>query len=172
MRRIRYSVAMSLDGFIAGPNGEIDWIVEDAEIDFSEILSGFDTLLMGRKTYDTAMSMGPGGMPPMKAVVVSRTLRAEDHPDVTIISDNLHEAVKRLQSEPGKDIWLFGGGELFRNLLDAGLVDGVETAIIPVVLGGGLPMLPPGGHRATLKLNKHRLYAKSGIMILDYDVVR
>lgn len=172
MRRIRYSVAMSLDGFIAGPNGEIDWIVEDSEIDFSEILSGFDTLLMGRKTYDTAMSMGPGGMPPMKAVVVSRTLRAEEHPDVTIISDDVHNAVKQLQCESGKDIWLFGGGELFRNLLDAGLVDGVETAIIPVVLGGGLPMLPPGGSRATLKLNKHRLYAKSGIMILDYDVVR
>jgi len=172
MRRIRYSVAMSLDGFIAGPNGEIDWIVEDSEIDFSEILSGFDTLLMGRKTYDTAMSMGPSGMPPMKAVVVSRTLRAEDHPDITIISDNLHEAVKRLQSEPGKDIWLFGGGELFRNLLDSGLVDGVETAIIPVVLGGGIPMLPHGGQRATLKLVKHRLYASSGIMILDYLVVR
>jgi dihydrofolate reductase len=118
MRRIRYSVAMSLDGFIAGPNGEIDWIVEDAEIDFSEMLAGFDTLLMGRKTYDTAIAMGPGGMPPMKAVVVSRTLRAEDHPDVTIISDNVHEAVTRLRSEPGKDIWLFGGGELFRSLLE------------------------------------------------------
>ncbi len=170
MRCIVYSVAMSLDGFIAGPQGEFDWIVMDPEIDFDAMTNRFDTLLMGRGTFAAAQAMGTGGMPGMKTVVVSSTLRPEDHPDVTIISNQVEAAVERLRAEPGKDVWLFGGGVLFRSLLDAGLVDTVEVAIIPVVIGGGLPMLPPGGKRAKLKLINSKIYPQTGTVLLEYAV--
>src|SRR5207245_2816129 len=98
------------------------------------IFSRFDTLLMGRRTFEYSLSQGSGGsMPGMRVVVVSRTLRQQDHPGVTIVGENVNEAVTRLRSEPGKDIWLFGGGSLFRSLLDARLVDRVEVAVIPVL---------------------------------------
>lgn len=173
MRRIRYAVAMSLDGYIAGPNGESDWIVMDPEIDFGALMSSFDTILMGRRTLEATKSQGGGGgMPGMKAVVVSRTLRQEDYPKLTIIGDNLKAQVNKLREEPGKDIWLFGGGLLFQSLIDARLVDTVEVAVIPVLLGGGIPLLPPGGKRANLKLTSSKLYKKTGTMSLEYAVVR
>ncbi|MFL6231591.1 MAG: dihydrofolate reductase family protein [Thermoanaerobaculia bacterium] len=168
MRRIRYSVAASLDGYIAGPNGEFDWIIQDPEIDFSAMFAQFDTFLVGRRTFET-MSGGPklDG----KVIVFSRTLRQEDHPDVTIVAGNEREILDALRKEPGKDIWLFGGGELFRSLLDAGLVDTVEVAIIPVLLGGGLPLLPSPAQTAKLKLTGHRVYEATGIVSLRYEVV-
>src|SRR5262245_59119925 len=120
MRRVCYAVAMSLDGYVAGPNGEADWIIMDPEFDFRSLMSRFDTVLMGRKTFEVARAHGGGAaMPGTKSIVVSRTLRPQDHPDVAIIGDNLNESVGRLRAEPGKDIWLFGGGELFRSLLAA-----------------------------------------------------
>jgi dihydrofolate reductase len=169
MRRIWYSVAMSLDGYIAGPNGEYDWIIMDPEIDFGAMMSRFDTLLMGRGTYAAAQAMGQGGMPGMKTVVVSTTVRAEDHPHVTVISTDVKQAVERLRGESGKDIWLFGGGKLFRSLLNAGLVDVIELAIIPVVIGGGVPMLPPGEGQTKLKLTHSKIY-QTGIVLLEYSV--
>jgi dihydrofolate reductase len=106
----------------------------------------------------------------MKTVVVSRTLKAADHPGVTVIADGLADAVKALKAQPGKDIWLFGGGELFRSLASLGLVDRVEVAVVPVLLGGGTPMVPPPFAQTRLKRDGHRLYKKSGIMLLEYSV--
>src|SRR5688572_9149752 len=138
MRRIRYAVAMSLDAYIAGPNGESDWIIMDPEIDFGEMFKSFDTILMGRRTFEVATNRGGNGpMPGMKTIVVSRTMRPEDYPKITIVADRVEETLARLRAEPGKDIWLFGGGSLFRSLLDARLVDTVEVALMPILLGGG-----------------------------------
>ncbi len=170
MRRIRYSVAMSLDGYIAGPNGENDWIIMDPDIDFSAFFSQYDTLLIGRGTYEPMVESGRAGMPGMKAYVISTTLRQEDHPHVTIINENVNERVAALREEAGKDIWLFGGGILFQSLLDFGLVDGVEVAIIPVILGGGIPMLPSALNHAKLQLTSHRIFEKTGTVLLTYTV--
>jgi dihydrofolate reductase len=170
MRRVRYSVAMSLDGYIAGPKGESDWIVIDPDIDFNALFNAFDTILMGRKTYEATKQPGSeGGMPGIQSYVFSHTLRPEDCPGV-IISDSPKETVSELKSRAGKDIWLFGGGSLFHSLLGLGLVDSVEVAMIPVLLGGGVPLLPPPAELAQLKLIKHQVYEKTGTVLLEYAV--
>jgi dihydrofolate reductase len=169
MRTVRYSVAMSLDGYIAGPKGEYDWIIIDPDIDFGAMFKDYDTVLMGRKSYDAAKKHGGYGMPGVKAYVFSKTLRQKDCPDATV-SDDPKETVTALKQNKGKDIWLFGGGELFRSLLELGLVDAIEVAIIPVVLGGGLPMLPSPATLAKLKLTKQRVYDKTGTVLLNYAV--
>lgn len=172
MRQVRYGVAMSLDGYIAGPVGEADWIVMDPDIDFSAMFSRFDTLLMGRKTFTALQAMGgtAGFAPGVRSVVISHTMRQADHPDVTIVND-AEGFVSELKTKPGKDIWLFGGGVLFHSLLNAGLVDGIDVGVIPVLLGEGIPLLPTPAPRTALALRSHRVYEKSGVVALEYDVV-
>ena len=170
-RRVRYQVAMSLDGFIAGPNGEADWIIMDPEIDFNAFYSQFDTLLMGRRSFEAMKAAGGGpSMPGMQVFVFSRTLRQEDNPDVAIV-DNPEKVIAELRAKPGKDVWLWGGGAVFRSLVELELVDTVEVAVIPVLLGEGVPLLPAPTGRVTLNLTGHRLYAKTGIMLLEYAVL-
>ena len=169
MRRVRYSVAMSLDGYIAGPKGEYDWIIIDPDIDFGAMFKGYDAVLMGRKSYEAAKGQGGYGMPGIQAYVFSKTLRQTDCPDA-IVSDNPKDTVTALRSEPGKDIWLFGGGDLFRSMLGLGLVDEMEVAVIPVLLGAGLPMLPTPATLAKLELTKHKVYEKTGTVLLNYHV--
>lgn len=172
MRRIRYQVATSLDGYIAGPKGEADWIIMDPDIDFRALFAQFDTLLVGRRTFEAmggAKQKGKGSvMPGMKVLVFSRTLKQADYPQLTIVRDNAKKVVTALKKESGKDIWLFGGGQLFSSLLDLGLVDTVELGVMPVLLGGGVPLLAPA-KRAKLKLTGHKIY-KSGIIGLEYEV--
>jgi dihydrofolate reductase len=171
MRRLRYSVAMSLDGYIAGPKGEYDWIISDPTIDFGELFKDFDFMVMGRKSFELVRSHGSEGPSfNMGMAVFSRTLKAADYPDVTIISENPALAIGELKNRPGKDIWLFGGGILFRSLLDLHVVDTVELGVIPILLGGGIPLLPQGEMRHSLRLTSCKPYP-SGIVMMAYDVV-
>ena len=169
--RIRFIAAISLDGYIAGPNGEADWIVPDPETNFLSLMAQFDTLLVGRRTFETMVRAKRTTMPGMRTVVLSTTLRQVDYPSVTIIGDGVEAAVKRLRANSQKDVWLFGGGEVFRRLLDAGLVDSVELALEPILLGGGIPLVRAALHRHQLQLAAHRV-SQVGVVHLEYAVRR
>jgi dihydrofolate reductase len=169
-RRLRYQVAATLDGFIAGPQGEYDWIVMDPAIDFAALYREFDTAVMGRGTYETVTAQGgTGAMRGLDVIVFSKTLPAQTRRGVRIVNQDAAQVVASLKQKPGQDIWLFGGGKLFRSLLDAGLVDTVEVAVMPVLLGQGIPLLP-AGPMATLVLAHQRTLRGSGIVVLSYLV--
>ena len=169
-RRVRYQVACSLDGYIAGPNGEADWIVMDPGIDFQAIFDQFDTFLIGRHSFEAMGGSAQRSKPGKVVYVFSRTLRAEDYPGVSIVSDDAGALVEKLRAESGKDIWLWGGGVLFRSLLSLGVVDTVEVAVMPVLLGDGIPLFPSPATRASLRLTNHHVYSKSGIVGLEYSI--
>jgi dihydrofolate reductase len=172
MRLVRFGGAVSLDGYIAGPNGEYDWIVMDPEVDFAAMMKRYDTFLIGRKTFDVMRRMGSDKQktPGIQNIIFSRTLRPADFPK-TRIEDDAVRVVQELRGQPGKDIALFGGGELFRSLLAARLVDHIEVAMIPVLLGGGIPLLPSPAPRAKLAFRKQRVYEKTGTVLLEYEIV-
>lgn len=170
MRKIRYGVAASLDGYIAGPNGEADWIDNDPEVDFAAIWSQFDTLLMGRRTYEAAVQrLGEAAFTGVTTIVFSRTLRQQDQPKATIVPQLTPDWITSLKNQAGRDIWLMGGSRLFRSFLDAGCVDRIEVSVIPVLLGAGIPLLPPPYTPTRLKLLTHQVY-RSGRLSLTYEI--
>jgi len=169
MRHVRYVVAMSLDGYIAGPNGEADWIVGDPTINIAEFFKAFyaqfDIAVMGRRTYELV----GGAIEGMRTYVFSRTLSPGNCEGVTILSENGIEELARLRAEDGRDIWLFGGGRLFGSLASAGLVDSVELGVMPVLLGGGTPLIAGIAERVKLKL-VHSEHSAVGVVSLKYEL--
>jgi dihydrofolate reductase len=173
MRRLRYNFACSLDGFIADADGGYDWIVHDPSIDFEALYAGFDTFVMGRKTWEVMQSMGAanslGAASGRRVIVASRTLA--DTEGLTVVRDGIEAVVAALKAEPSaRDVWLYGGGELAGALFAAGLVDRVEPAVMPVLLSRGIPMLPAGGRHRLALVSRDSL--ASGIQMLVYDVLR
>jgi dihydrofolate reductase len=170
-RRVRYSVAISLDGFIAGPKGEFDWIIMDPAFNFGALLKQFDTYLLGRRTFEVTQQGGAPDMPKgTQTIVFSRTLRQSDYPKV-LIADEVTKTISDLKKKQGKDIWLFGGGELFRSVLDAGLIDTVELAVMPIFLSQGIPLLSAGARSPSLQLTESKTLP-SGIVRLSYNVAK
>jgi len=172
MRRVRYNVAASLDGYIAAADGSYDWIPEDSTIDFGALFANVDTVLLGRTTWNEVVRQAgerawPAGS---RIYVFSTTLRQHEHPDVTVVHGNAADVVAELRAEPGDgDIWLFGGGRLFSSLLAAGQVDRVEVTVVPVLLGGGTPLSVPGTSQSPLRLVDTTRY-QSGLVTLNYEV--
>jgi dihydrofolate reductase len=166
---------MSLDGFIADDKGGTDFLVSDPTYDSAPFFASIDTVLMGRRTYEIAVRQGMRAYPGLQNVVVSRTLRQADYPEVTVLDDHVDRTIAELKRGPGKDIWLCGGGVLFGSLLAADLVDTVELGVSPVLLAcEGTPLLGDN-QRLTqsvrLDLTRHEVLP-SGLLILEYAVRR
>ena len=158
MRRVRFSVAVSLDGYIAGPAGEMDWLVwsDDAAARAKAHWQGFDTVLLGRKTYEVAARSGqadgdPGGI---RSFIFSRSLTDSPSPHARLVADDAVGFVRALKAEAGQDILLMGGGELAASLIAGGVVDEIGLNVHPVVLGGGAPLFPAGPERLALTLRE------------------
>jgi dihydrofolate reductase len=172
MRRVRYGGAMSLDGYIAGPNGEFDWIVIDPEIDFAAMYASFSGIVMGRRSYEVFTSTGGAAGPSLPTYVYSRTLPEGQRNGLTFARDAVSHVRGLKSAGDGKPLWLWGGADLCRQLVQADLVDGFDVAIIPVLLGAGLPLLAPAGPPLPLRLRSHRVFAATGTLALEYDVLR
>jgi dihydrofolate reductase len=172
-RKVIYGAACSLDGYIVGPNGEVDWLhwSDDVAAISSAVFARIDTILMGRKTYEVAVKMGTRSYPGAANIVFSRTLSPADWPEVTVVSDDAADFVRALQQQPGKDICVMGGGELARSLLAAGLIDEIGANVHPVLLGSGAPLLPAGSGRTALRLRESRVLEHNCVYLM-YDVVR
>ncbi|KAJ0161115.1 hypothetical protein CTA2_6758 [Colletotrichum tanaceti] len=191
LRRLRYNVAVSLDGFIAPLDGTTtDWIAHDdgggGGIDLDALDAQFDTFVMGRKTYERLSNMGElnplRNRPPESLVVVSETLKGEQHPGVTVVSRDFVDRIAALKNAEGRrDIWLMGSGRLAGPCLHAGILDSVETAIMPVMLRKGARMVlvqessspqttTLGGFK--LDLVECRQLEPSGIVRCKYNVSR
>ena len=168
MRQVRYAVAMSLDGYIAGPNGEADWIEMDPTVDvaafFKTFYAQFDTAIMGRLAYEVF----GGAVEGMDTYVFSRTLPPGPRNGVTVLGGDGIARLRTLRRQEGKDIWLFGGGSLFGSLAAAGLVDTAELSVMPVMLGGGLPVISGIKKRVKLRLLSNEQSA--GALTLKYAV--
>jgi dihydrofolate reductase len=185
MRTITYGGAVSLDGFLAGVDGEIDWLhfSDDVQQIMADYWKTVDTMLMGRKTYAVAARSAPerkprrtpskssrASTPKVRTYVFSRTLAAIDDPGVELVSSDAVAFVRGLKERPGGDICLMGGGELAQTMIAAGLVDKVGLNIHPILLGAGIPVFRDPGARVALQLTECRPI-DGGCILATYDVV-
>ena len=170
MRKLILSVAVSIDGFIEGPNGEYDWCVIDQDYNLNEFFKRLDTVFVGRKTYEMSLEMegGPAGFPKFKEYIFSTTLdKVKD--GATLIRGDIKTEVEKIKKERGKDIWLFGGAGLTTSLMNLGLVDELSLAVYPVLLGGGKPLFNNIKDRINLTTVDAKTYS-TGVVSLTYDV--
>ena len=171
MRKVSYGGAVSLDGYFAGPGEAIDWIrwSDDVAAISAESWRGADTMLVGRKTYEFAVrSKRSLAVPSVRTLLFSRSLSEADA-DVELVPGDAAEYVHELKRQAGGNIILMGGGELGASLIKAGLVDEIGFTVHPVLLGGGVPALPPIEQRVELELAEARPIAH-GCVFLRYVV--
>lgn len=169
MRKIVLGLAVSLDGYIEGPNGEYDWCFTDQDYGLNEFFTRVDSVFVGRKTYEMALAEEgqESWMPKMKEYIFSNTL-TEISPKKTLISGDIEKQVREIKSQKGKDIWLFGGAELTNTLMSLELVDEIWLSIHPVLLGGGKPLFNSLKERKWLTLIDSKVY-ESGLVSLKYE---
>lgn len=172
MRKLILGVAVSLDGFIEGPNGEYDWCFTDQDYGLYDFFKRIDSIFMGRKSYEMAQSMGeaPPGFPKLKEYIFSTTL-TEIKAGAVLIKTNIKEEIEKIKKEKGKDIWLFGGASLTTSLINLGVVDEISLAVHPVILGAGKPLFSNINGRVHLKLTDSKTYS-TGLVSLTYALTR
>ena len=175
MRKVKLYIAISLDGKIAGPNDEVDWLdklpnPDKLDYGYHEFYTSMDTTIMGRKTYDMIETFG-GEFPYPNTVnyVVTRDEQLKDNENVKFINDDMMPFVLSLKEREGKDIWLVGGGQLNTSFWNAGLIDEVMVFVMPIVLGEGVDLFGQWPKTQELKLIDSEVYS-TGVCKLVYEV--
>ncbi len=172
MRRVVLGLGISLDGYIARPNGDVDFLFMPKDYSMADFFATIDTAVMGRKTFDIAREMGGGSFgPSMKAYVFSHSLPPGERDGLTFVNQSPATFIVQLRKRPGKDIWLMGGGELARGFLKADLVDELYLGIVPVLIGEGIPLFPSGFPQRNFALVENKTYSK-GLIALKYKRAR
>jgi dihydrofolate reductase len=186
MRKIITSTWVTLDGFVAGPNEEMDWVMFDPEMGKYEddIVSAADTLLLGRVTYESFAGSWPHvpddpavspeekeyarKLNAMRKIVFSKTLPTVEWNNSTLMKGVVPEAITKLKQEPGGDMLIYGSASLVRTLTNSGLIDEYQILVHPIILGGGKPLFQDIRERQKLKLVKTKSFA-SGVIGLSYQ---
>jgi dihydrofolate reductase len=171
MRKLKYHVASTLDGFIAHEDHSVDGFVAEGDHvnDYLESLKNdYDTVLMGRRTYEFGFQFGvTNPYPWMKQYVLSRTTGSSPDANVEVVSDNVVDFVIGLKEMEGKDIYLCGGSELAARLLAEGLIDEITLKLNPVLFGAGLPLFSRISKQTSLELTGSKVYG-NGVILLNY----
>ncbi len=173
MRKVVLGLGISLDGYIARPDGAVDFLFMPKDYSMAPFFATIDTALLGRKTFDAALKMGGGGFSgwSMDFYVFSRSRPAGKRDGVTFTKQSPAALVRQLRKSKGKNIWLMGGGELARDFLKADLVDELYIGMVPVLLGEGIPLFPAGFPQREFSLVENKTFSK-GLIALKYKRVR
>ncbi len=172
MRKVVLGLAVSLDGYIEGPNGEFDWCFTDQDYGMASFFKRVDSIFMGRKSWELAKSMG--GESPWKGIttyVFSNTVKTILEPDTVLMAGDLITEVNKLKAAPGKDIWLFGGAQLTTSFINNHLVDELWLSVHPILLGSGKPLFQHIDGRKSLTLIESKSY-ETGLVSLRYELNR
>jgi dihydrofolate reductase len=184
MRKVILCLAVSFDGFIEGPNGEIDWIVFDEEggTELTDFLKEIDTVLYGRTSYEmwgnypiTASSSEfeksfYGALAKIDRYVFSRT-KTEFEGNPIVVSSEVPELIQKLKQQPGKNIWLYGGASLITTFMNLDLVDEFRIAVMPVIIGEGKPLFKKIENKHKLKLIEVKT-STAGVLGITYEAIR
>jgi dihydrofolate reductase len=172
MRKVVLGVGISLDGYIARPDGGLDFLFMPKDYSVAPFFKTVDITLMGRKTYEVAMKMGgPPKDHKMAMYVFSRSLPPGERQGMIFVNCSPADLIGSLRKQPGKDMWLSGGGELAHDFLQDDLVDEIHLGIVPVLIGEGVPLFPAGFPQREFRLIENQTYSK-GLVALKYERVR
>jgi dihydrofolate reductase len=173
MRKIVYGVGISLDGYLARPDGAVDFLFMPKDYSMGPFFKTVDVGIMGRKTYDDAMKMTGGKFDGqgLDCYVMSRTLEPGKRNGATFVGEDMKKFVASLRKKNGKNIWLMGGGELAREFLKLDLVDEIHLGMVPVLLGEGRPLFPAGFPEREFALIENKSYGL-GLVVVKYERVR
>jgi dihydrofolate reductase len=172
MRKVVFGGANSLDNYFARKDDSVDWLMWNDEVGkiMADYFKSFDTIVMGRRTYEGALRMGHNGSTPgMQTYVFSRTLKPKAGKNLEITSEDVAQFVARIKQEDGKDICIMGGGLLAKSLFEADLIDEIGFNIHPVLLGSGIPLFHEMNHQVDLELIDCKTF-KNGCVMVTYRV--
>jgi dihydrofolate reductase len=178
MRKVILDLAVTLDGFIEGPNGEVDWCIMDGDMDFDAFLASIDTIFYGRVSYDTWGNFQPDSKASEAEVKIWQTVHEKNKyvfsgqerkdNNATFINTDISSKVTEIKKQDGKDIWLYGGAGLIKNFIQLRLIDTYRISVHPIALGNGKPLFENLKERIYLKLIKTNVF-RSGVVQLIYE---